>query len=308
VDIRVNTLGNLLDKIDQITQAFTFNGYAALVSSLLPAIVLAITAYIALMGWLMLQSWSALTINQLSKHVLKIAIVFTFATQWDVFSKFIYQVLTNGPNEISAVLMRVAGNSSDGVNAALEQAFNSGMSIGEQLWNLSGISTKLAALVIWLLNYFVVGIALLELAAAKFGLSITLVLAPLFFLFVLWQATQGIFANWLRFAFGFALTPTFISAVLLVINQLMQLSADQVQAAIRSPSADLMSITPFVLSGIASIGLLFKAAHIAVGIAGGVSVSALGTAAVMAGAIDRYSGFASLRRKLAQQMSRSKSK
>jgi hypothetical protein len=154
VDIRVNTLGNLLDKIDQITQAFTFNGYAALVSSLLPAIVLTITAYIALMGWLMLQSWSALTINQLTKHVLKIAIVFTFATKWDVFANFIYNVLSNGPNELSAVLMHVAGNSSDGVNAALEQAFNSGMNIGEYLWNLSGISTKLAALVIWLLKLF----------------------------------------------------------------------------------------------------------------------------------------------------------
>src|SRR5271155_5790272 len=106
----MNTLSSLLDKVDQITHDFTFNGYAALVSSLTPAIVLAITAYIALMGWLMLQSWSSLTISQLTKHVLKIAIVFTLATQWDVFSQFIYQVLTNGPNEISAVLMRVAGS------------------------------------------------------------------------------------------------------------------------------------------------------------------------------------------------------
>lgn len=297
----MNTLGTLLDQVDQITQDFTFNGYAALVSHMTPAIVLAITVYIALMGWWMLQGWSALSISELTKHVLKIAIVFTLATQWDVFSRFIYEVLTNGPNEISAVLMRATGSSSEGVNAALEQAFNSGMQVGETLWNLSGWSSKLTALMIWLLNYGVVGVALFELVAAKLGLSITLVLAPLFFLFALWQATQGMFTSWLRFALGFALAPLFLSSVLLAIHQLMQLSAEQVQADLHSPSANLMSVTPLVLSAIVSIGVLFKAADIAANIAGGVSISGIAIAARAATAADRYSGFAALRRRLAQR-------
>ncbi len=287
-------ISDLLDKIDQSTQAYTFNGYAALSHSIEPALILSFTAYIAFLGWSFIAGWSPFNLSQLIKHILKIAIVFAAATQWDVFSLYVYNVLSNGPNEISSILMQSAGSSQDSVNSALQDAFNEGVIIGEQIYNYHGLSTKLAAIVIWILNFVVCGIALLELAVAKCGLAITLVLAPIFFPFLLWDGTKGIFQSWLKYAFGFGLVPLFLSASLLLIDQIMKMGLDQINASIQSASLSITSIVSFVLASIASIGLLLRSASIAAHVAGGAAVSGLEAARSFSSGAYQFSGLSSV--------------
>lgn len=298
-------ISELLNTIDQLTQTYTINGYAALVKSITLPATLTITAYIAFVGWSTLHGWSQLTIGQATKHVLKIAIAFALATQWDVFSTYIYNVLTNGPNELSAILMQAAGNSSDDVNAALQDAFNQGISIGEQLWQHGGLhalSYYLIAVVVWTLNFFVSGIALLELVTAKCGLAITLVLAPVFCLCLIWEASRGIFHSWLRVALGFSLVPLILSAVLLVIDQVLSIGLDAMSNAIKSSHPTIDATATFVLGSIASIGLLVRAPQIAASIAGGMAVHGLDAASGIMRQLDKYSGLQGLRRMAANKI------
>ena len=288
-------ISDILDKIDQVTQLYAFNGYTALSQAVAPTLTLAITVYIACVGWSSLQGWTQLSVGQAVKHVIKIAIAFTIATEWSFFSTYIYKVFTNGPNEVSSILMQAANSSSNSVNSALQDAFNQGLFIGAAMYNLSGFAPKLAAMVVWTLSFIVCGIALLELTIAKCGVAITLVLAPVFSVFLLWEGTKPIFDSWLRHALGFGLTPLFLSAVLLLIDQIMQLGLNELKDAIQIGDANIESITTFVLASIASTGLLIKAAHIAAGIASGINISGLET---MRGALyhtAKWSGFNALR-------------
>lgn len=278
-------ISEILDKLDSTTQQYAFNGYAALVHSLQIPITLAITAYIAFIGWSVLQGWSQVTVGQITKHVLKIAIAYSLAMQWSVFSAFIYNVFTNGPDELSTILMQSAGSTTAGANALLQSAFNDGIHIGEQLWGsgggiIAGLAMKMAAVIVWLLNFLVIGIALLEIAVAKCGLAVTLVLAPVFVLMLLWGSTKGIFDKWFSTALGFALVPLFLSAALLLVDQMMQIGLNDMSKSITDPKVkeSIEMIVTFVLGCIVSIGLLLKVTSIAANIASGFSVSALGTA------------------------------
>ena len=51
-------ISDILDKIDQATQLYAFNGYAALSQAIAPTLTLAITVYIACVGWSSLQGWT----------------------------------------------------------------------------------------------------------------------------------------------------------------------------------------------------------------------------------------------------------
>lgn len=267
---------DILTKLDQITQQYTFNGYAALASSLSTSITLALVFYVAFLGWMFLQGWTKFSVGEVVKHVLKIVLAFTLATNWDFFALYIYNVFVNGPGELSSILMSSAGSTSSSVNSALQDSFNQGMTIGDSLWNLSWTG-KLTAIVVWVFDFGVSGFCLLGFAVAKVGLAVTLVLAPAFCLFMLWKGTKGIFEKWLMTALGFALTPLFLSAVLLIINALMAMGLDELSTATQSSTgAKIESISTFVLAGIVSLGLLKKAVAIANSIAGGISVSAMG--------------------------------
>ena len=282
-ELGITAITDVLTKLDSVTQSYTSQGYAALATSLTPSLTLAVTAYIAFVGWSTLQGWSQFTVGQATKHALKVAIAFVLATQWDVFCTFLYNVFTNGPNELSSILINATGNgdTQTSVNSALQDSFSQGIQAGEKLWQAgswSALTPYLAALAVWVLITLVCGIALLEFAIAKCGVAITLVMAPVFALFLLWEGTKGIFDGWLRAALGFALIPLFLSSVLLLINSLIAMGLEDLQGDIGNDHETLYSILTLVLGSIAGIGLELKATQIATQIASGVSVSSLGAA------------------------------
>lgn len=292
----------LINQVDQITKTFTFNGYAALVNSCKTEFHLAIVIYIAMLGWGVLNAWIEMPVSHLTKHVLKITIAFSLATHWDFFSLFIYNVLTNGPNELSSIITQSLGSASlsnsASINEALQNVFDQGMRIGVDTWSSGGINATsfyLYALLIWFSTLLVVGIALLEFVVAKFGLALLLVLAPIFCLLLLWESTKGIFESWLRFALSFALVPTFVTAALMLLLALLQNALGTMQSAVNQGDYTLVHIAPFLLGAIVGVGLLLKTASLASHISGGLAVNVMHVARTAGNSLDRYSGFQAAR-------------
>lgn len=297
-----NIITGLLDQVDQITKTFTFNGYSALVNHFSNEIHLAIAIYIALLGWSVMNGWIEMSVSHLTKHILKMAIALSLATHWDFFSLFVYNVLTNAPNELSSILTQSLGSNilSDAlsVNEALQHVFDQGMEMGAATWNNGGINATsfyLYALLIWIGTLLIVGIALLEFVVAKFGLALLLVLAPLFCLLLLWESTKKLFETWLRFALSFALVPTFVTASLMLLLALLKTALNTMQTAIIHGDYTLVHIAPFLLGSIVGIGLLLKAAGMASGIGGGLVINVLHLARSVANRADQYSGLSHAR-------------
>ena len=229
--ITSSAITDILNKVDGVTNTMVFDGYAALSSALKTPLVMVFTVYVAFIGWSIIQGWSKLTVGEATKHVLKIAIVLAIATEWSVFARYSYNVFTNAPNELSAIMMRsIGGGTGESVNSALQTLFNQSMRIGNEAWVRAGwdsLNMYVIGLIIYIFTLFLAGVALIILATSKFSLSILLVLAPVFVPFLLWQSTKGIFEGWLKFSLGFAFVPLFAAAALMLGNQLMQMGVNQ---------------------------------------------------------------------------------
>lgn len=286
----INSITAILDQVDQIAHDFAFQGYAALVQTIKPELTLVAIIYISLIGWGTSLGWTKFSVGQVTIHALKLASVLALASNWDVFSLYIYNVMTNGPNELSNILLNVSGNSSTGVNDAFQTVFNDGLEVASSLKNAGGITGYLSALCVFALDFFVSIIALFEMLLAKLGLAIMLVLAPVFTCLLLWHTTKSIFDSWFRITLGFALIPLFLSTVLIFITQILQMGAATINKAIASDTANIQAITSYILAAGTSIPLLLRINTIATGVASGISLSSVSFVAATTQKLDRLTG------------------
>lgn len=293
---------DILNKVDLVIHSMVMDGYAALAMALKTPLALVFTIYVAFVGWSILQGWSKLSVGQATKHVLKIAVVMSLVLEWSFFSKYIYEVFTNGPNEISAVMMNAFNGSTSGtpasVNSGLQTIFNRTMDIGTSLWAKGGLWQGLIlnvmAICIFAMAIALAAIALVVLVTAKFSLSILLVLAPVFVPLLLWQSTKGIFEAWLKFSLGFALVPLFATTALMLGNQLMDMGVTDAETMLNSGVYTVEANLGLALGLILTFVLLLKSSGMAAGIAGGINVSALGAVTSTAMLASRLTGATAL--------------
>jgi type IV secretion system protein VirB6 len=279
----------ILNQVDQVTNGMVFNGYAALAASLKTPLMMIFTIYVAFIGWSILQGWSKLTVGQATKHVLKIAIVLALVTEWSVFARYLYNVFTNAPNELSALVMQsIGGGSGEGVNSALQTLFDQSMHLGMEVWAKGGfwkgIGMWLFGALIWAFAIILVTVALIIFVVSKFSLSILLVLAPVFVPFLLWQSTKGIFDGWIKSSLGFAFVPLFASAALILGNAIMRHGVSQLQKIAATGTLKPESIVVVMICSIVSTLLLLISPLIAARISGGININAVGSTLRMSGA------------------------
>lgn len=267
-------IADIIQQLDTATQTYVFNGYAALVTSISHPLYLALVAYVAFLGWSTSQKWAPMSLGAATKHALKLGCVVVFATNWDLFSTYFYNLVTNGPNEIANVLVGATGGSTTSSNEALQSSFDKGLEMGQMLWNKGGMSSwpyYIASVVVFAFDFAVTGIALLALATAKGGIAVTVVLAPIFAFGLLFESGRGLFNGWLQSVLGFAFVPLIVSSVILFVNPVLQLGIDAITAegAVKS----ITCLSGFILGSIIAYGLLKKADGIAGQMAGGFSIA-----------------------------------
>lgn len=273
---------SLLQTVDNITQQFIFSGYQNLAQAYTPAVYglvgLAITAY----GYAIVNGWVALAFSEFIKRVLIIGFVVALALHWDIFSEYVYDFFTNAPNDIASNIVKAIPNSqiSDetSVYNALQQAFYDGMSFASASWDHGSIPNNVApylwSIAIYILIFVITALAVVELIAAKFGMAIYLVLAPIIIPMFLFPVTkQAVFDGWLRHLVGFALIPIYIMSTIALSLMLMVVPTQSIQNAINSDSLTMTNISFYALAALIVAILLGIATSMAISTSGGFSTS-----------------------------------
>lgn len=269
-------ISDVLTQLDNAIESYVFDGYSALSSAVSTEVTMALTAYVAFVGWSTTQSWAPLTTGNAVKHVMKMSIVVLLSLHWDFFSLMLYNVVTNGPDEIATILVGSSGDSVSGSNEALQDVFNKGIEKGNEVWKKGGpLSTGyyLAAICIYIFDYLSAGFALLEISVAKCGAGLTVVLAPIFSSFLLWEGGKGVFASWLKVVFGFALVPIILTSVMMLMEPILDSGLNAINAD--SMTNGMGCLATFILGSFACVGLLFRSAMMAANIAGGLTVTTM---------------------------------
>lgn len=204
----------VLTHIDCQAQVIGSYGYQALGQPGSPAAAVAstlLTLFVALFG-LRLLFGPLPGLRDTVYDVLKIGIVLTLAFSWPAFRTVIYDVVVDGPAELASVISGPADDQGKAfltrlqeVDAGIVQLIdtgtgrNSGVTIdgGSVGANFAGTSLQDDAAFGWSRLLFLGGtigtVGLLRLLA-----GLLLAIAPLMAALLLFEATRGIFAGWLR--------------------------------------------------------------------------------------------------------------
>lgn len=279
IDFITGLITGMLKRTDEITRHFVFNGYAGFVGHYKPLIISLVVISIALVGWGVLSGWITLSIAELTKRTLTIGFVLALSLHWDVFSHYIYNVFAVAPNEIGSTLMASMGGLKSGadINSCLEILLNQGIELGIATIRSGGLANWAPffyGIVILILTFSIGCIVLVELIAAKFGLAVFLVLAPLIIPLCLFKsAKEAVFDGWFKHLITFAFVPVFIAATSAIIVLLLQDTIGDAHRIIGFQALNVKVLVPFTIGSVVCIGLLWRVSHLAASIAGGISAS-----------------------------------
>jgi type IV secretion system protein VirB6 len=269
----------LLSSVDCNAQALAQAGYGALAgpgSPVEPVLTLALTLYIAFLGFRLMLGLGPLRVGELTMSALKIGVIVALATQWPTYQTLVFDVLLKVPEQLGAATLKSADAGVDpSVNnplASLQAAYDElqkaalfygGKSAPQTSPMLGGpglgaMSLNLSAM---LLLFNSLGVLL----AAKIVLAILLSIGPVFIVLLLFDATRGLFEGWLRAALAFAFVP--LLAVLGLVVELVMLRPEMMQLADLMGRGQLDFALP---SAILLLCLIFALVTVALTIAVGV--------------------------------------
>ncbi len=268
----------LFNELDSLLNNYVFNSYTALSHYLKIPLALAIVLYIVMFGLAITQGWVRLSTNNLVKSSLKLAFIYIAAMNWGWFSHIFMGLLNTAASQIGDVLVNAtpipmphfAGT---GINGAMQSVLIEFSEIGKWVWDRGSfynLAAYFSAILIWGFGFALILVALFELILAKIMLAILLAMAPLFIAFTLFKPTHNFFDRWLGTCVGFSLMMIFVASILALALSLAQWSV----AAIYANHAARLSIVGFIptmIVGFIGVGLVLRAAHLALAIGGTVS-------------------------------------
>lgn len=205
----------------------------------------AVLMYIAMYGLVIMFNITSYRTNEIVMRLFKIAIVYmmTSPTAWAHFNTWVNIPVVGGMNEIINEFTKIAEGGSDPTNIQITNgagAATSGMGLDPQAFSAmfgssmtTVYSTKMFAAImalaatgffgyliaiflIWSMVEFMMMIigAIVTYAKAIIGLAFLFGVAPIFFIFLLFEKTRVIFMSWVSQVLSFVIQPVFLFAFL----------------------------------------------------------------------------------------------
>jgi type IV secretion system protein VirB6 len=262
-------LSNILNLVDASIQSYVQTTYQALSGALAPTLKLLMILYVIVFGIAHLTGHAPFDLWRTVKHVAVMVVVSAFVTQWSFFTVYFANLFTDGPGKLMAI---ISGGSAD-PNAMLGDVLDRGVMAANTINQTASVFTLGFLIVgysVFYMTLIAVAYALYLLVLSKIALAILLGLAPLFFLFLLFERTRDFFVHYLRQVFNFALIPIFTAAVLSIMLKIPQQALIQLQTALAAHSGHGGLLCVYVLlSFFILLGLLHQVTGFAAGISGG---------------------------------------
>jgi type IV secretion system protein VirB6 len=228
----------MVNTVDCYMQSNVQAGYAQLLgagSAFSYALTIALTLYVAIVGYRLIFGRSSLSISEMVPRMLLIGAVLALTSNWATYQVLVYDVLTDGPQEIASAINPGTGKAA-GLNARIDVLSGRMVDLADA-WTefdarpeaamatdpktppealpatAQGVTAFVAPKDSLGPNILLMSALLLVLASAgvlvvaKIILGLLLVLGPIFAVLGLFAATRGLTLGWARAAVLMALVP-----------------------------------------------------------------------------------------------------
>ncbi len=239
-----------------------------------PAAVTLVTLYVMIWGYLSLTGRLQEPIWEGVKRILMIIVIMGLGLNLWTYNTLIVDTVYNGPSQLAAQIIGV-GSPVQTIGTIWENGGN----VAQIFWMRGGIlngdlGNYLAAVVIYVFIGGICAYAMFLIALSRIGLSLVLVLGPLFIVLLLFDSTKRFFESWVAMLANYALITiltVLAAALLLGIVETYAVQTRQVGNALSSTD----SLHVILASAIVCL-VLMQIPSIASGLASGIALSAAG--------------------------------
>ncbi len=121
----MTVIEQLFVELNTVLNSYVFHGYTALAGYLKYPLGIAMTLYIALLGISITQGWVKLSMGNLTKSALKLALIYLAAMNWSWFSQNIVALINHASGQLGDVLidatpMPLPHFAGEGLNGAMQ--------------------------------------------------------------------------------------------------------------------------------------------------------------------------------------------
>lgn len=205
---------------------------------------LSLVMMFTLYGFGYLMGMSDANITETWQRIMKIGLIYLFVSEtgWKFFNDIVVKFFKDGTDFLAFMMASSFDNSPDIARAIANSDYYDKsilFSSADKVFGMffsQAVQKKIAALLFasifgwayllivynsFMLYVYAVANAVLIYLTAQIFLSILFTLAPIFFLFTLFQTTKGMFDNWLKQLIGFSLQQIFLLTTLSFFNMMM---------------------------------------------------------------------------------------
>lgn len=205
-----NGIAASLRAVDCAASEVTTQAFGSLFApggSLVPALTILLTLYVALFALALMFGRGNLSVRSLMPKFITLGLVLTFATSWAAYQGVVWNLAVSTPDWLANMLTSSDGSATavfaskiDVVFAAVQQA-SEGQ--GDDISAFSPPGMMWLGALLLLLG--TVGV----LVTARIALALLIALGPIFVVMALFNGTRGLFTGWLKGVVMLALTPLF---------------------------------------------------------------------------------------------------
>jgi type IV secretion system protein VirB6 len=209
-----------LRAVDCVANEATAGAFARLFGgegSLLPALTILLTLYIAFFAISLLTGRSRISVSALTPRMMTLGLVLTFVTSWVAYQSVVWNLAIGAPDQIAGVITGADGSATqmfadriDILFAAVAEASQAAAAAQ------AGMPAQAAAAgtfspgnLIWLAAVLLLLGTVGVLVTARIALAVLLALGPVFVVLGLFNGTRGLFAGWLRALVMTSVAPLF---------------------------------------------------------------------------------------------------
>jgi hypothetical protein len=266
-----NVFSFLICHTEQLSANLMGNMYCGVMTVLQPMVTAAVTLAVVIFGISFTLGFSQITAQEFQKFLLKIAVVYAFATQSDLLIGFGYNLLITGLREGTAIaisaLYNANGTITDGMSvyAMLDKFLATALhmatdNVGQE-WTKdhnpcqNAVFAAMAIMAIAFPPIFYIGMSIIIRIGLTFiraifgyiyaiiGITFLLTLAPFFLSFYLFQLTSSYYDKWLGYLVSFSLQLVIVFAFLAFVLSIKVDNVTSSVSAIIVPAAHTTETT-----------------------------------------------------------------
>lgn len=220
-DLAINAsagVGPALGAVDCFANQTAANAFGRLFGaqgSLLPALTILLTLYIAFFAISLLTGRTRLGISALTPRMMTLGLVLTFATSWVAYQGVVWNLTIGSADQLAAILTGTNGSATAAFAGKLDLIFNAIATTANQAGQGAqavpggpGLASPTG--VMWLAATILLLGTVGVLVTARIALAILLAVGPVFVVLALFGGTRGLFVGWLRGLVMTAITPLFV--------------------------------------------------------------------------------------------------